>query len=65
MNAERGRFLARRGDQRSEQCRLRSHDVNLVVGNLDALRKSSKMSAAVAAIVKPYPLERMGTSDSR
>ena len=37
MNAERRRFYARSGDQRSQQFRLRSHDANLVVGNLDTL----------------------------
>ncbi|WBU55819.1 hypothetical protein [Paracoccus sediminicola] len=56
MNAERRRFYARSGDQRSQQFRLRSHDANLVVGDLDALRQSAQMVASVAAIVESNPL---------
>ncbi|EPH0448317.1 hypothetical protein ACVT5G_002377 [Pseudomonas aeruginosa] len=55
MNAERRRFYARSGDQRSQQFRLRSHDANLVVGDLDALRQRAQVVAAVAAIVEPDP----------
>ncbi|SEQ97024.1 hypothetical protein SAMN05216548_109160 [Faunimonas pinastri] len=55
MNAERRRFYARSGDQRSQQFRLRSHDANLVVCDLDTLRQSAQMVAAVAAIIESYP----------
>ncbi|MFD1797213.1 hypothetical protein ACFSC1_14605 [Paracoccus aurantiacus] len=55
MNAERRRFYARGGDQRSQQFRLRSHNANLVVGDLDALRQSAQMVASVAAIIESYP----------
>jgi len=51
MNAERRRFYARSGDQRSQQFRLRSHDVNFVVRNLDGSRQGTQMIAAVTAII--------------
>ena len=56
MNAKNRRFPAGSGHERSQQFRLRSHNTNFVIRDLDALSESAQVIPPIAAPFEPHPI---------